>query len=166
MKPEKGMQNLLLISALAGLFLLAIVFDIITRILTDRNSQMGGLDTTLVWMYPLLEMLWVLASLGLVWLMISSGFYSRWVSVIYLVVGLIILYTNPILFVTELPDSLYVVVQYLFPGTMLIQAGGTFAAIGILSMWFWKSPGDDSAEVELENLEATTDAHESKEIQQ
>jgi hypothetical protein len=33
-------------------------------------------------------------------------------------------------------------------------------------MWFWKSPGDDSEEVELENLEATTDAHESKEIQQ
>jgi hypothetical protein len=160
MKPGRGLQNALLLSALAGLFVLAIVFDVITRALTDRNSQLGGLDATLVWMYPLLEMLWVLAALGLVWFMASSGYYSRWVSVIYLVVGLLILYTNPILFVNELPDSLYVVVQYLAPGTMLFQAGGTFAAIGILSLWFWKSSEERVEETIVDQIEEINDSHE------
>jgi hypothetical protein len=147
LKKESPLHNLLLVSGMIGLLVLALILDIVLSGLTERNSQMGGLNVTLVWMYPLVQFIWMLGAIGLAWLMITGGSFSRWVSAIYLIVGLLILYTNPILYVNELPDSLYVVVQYLAPGTMVFQAGGLIAAIGLLSLWFWKAPvtGDSSS---------------------
>lgn len=140
MSESRGLQNLLLVSGVIGLLVLGFVFDLILQALLDRNAQLGTLDTTLVWFYPLLQFLFVAAVVGLVWLMIAGGGYSRWVSVVYLLIGLALLYYNPVLYVNELPDSLYVVVQYLAPGTMLLQAAAAAAAIGLLSLWFWKPP--------------------------
>ncbi|MCC6956933.1 MAG: hypothetical protein IT316_09085, partial [Anaerolineales bacterium] len=113
MSESRGLQNLLLVSGVIGLLVLGFVFDLILQALLDRNAQLGTLDTTLVWFYPLLQFLFVAAVVGLVWLMIAGGGYSRWVSVVYLLIGLALLYYNPVLYVNELPDSLYVVVQYL-----------------------------------------------------
>jgi hypothetical protein len=132
---------------------LAFVFDLVITTLAERNAQLGGLNSTLVWIYPMLQLLWMLGIVGLIWLMVSGGGYSRWVSVVYLLVGLILLYTNPILFVNELPDSWYIVVQYLIPGSLLFQAGGAAAAFGLVSLFFWKG-----GQVEEDHIEEIADA--------
>lgn len=147
MSEGKGLQNMLLVSGLVGLLVLGLVFDLIIRALVERNAQTGMLDVTLVWLFPLLQFLFMAAVVGLVWLMIAGGGYSRWVSVVFLLVGLLVLYTNPILYTNELPDSFYVVVEYLAPGSVLFQAGGAAAAIGLLSLWFWKEPQAEVGEV-------------------
>lgn len=145
MDEGKGLHNLLLMTGAIGLVVLGLVFDLILQALLERNAEIGTLDATLVWIFPLLQFLFIVALVGLVWFMIASGGYSRWVSVIYLLIGLILLYYNPILYTNELPDILYVAVQYLAPGTMLIQAGAAVAAIGLLSLWFWKAPPKEDA---------------------
>jgi len=123
-----------------ALLVLALVLDVLITGLVDRNAQTGALNVPLVWLFSLFQFIWMLGAIGVVWLMISGGGFSRWVSLVYLLIGLIILYTNPILFVNELPDSLYVVVQFVSPGTLVFQAGGVLAAVGLLSLWFWKKP--------------------------
>jgi len=142
MDKGKALNNLLLISGLFGILLLGLVFDLGINGLATRNAETGTLSATLVWMFSLLELLLMVGIVGLIWLAVSGGGFSRWVSVVYLVVGLIILYTNPILYVTEMPDSLYVVVEFLIPGSMLYQAGGFAAAFGLVSLFFWKKEKD------------------------
>ena len=133
-----------------GLLLLAFVFDILLQALVDRNSSQGGLDQLLVWLFPLLQLLWMVGAVGLVWLMISSGGFSRWVSVIYMVVGLVVLYSTSFLFVLTVPESFYVIIQYISPGTFLYQASAAVAAIGLFSLAMWKP----NTPVELEAEEA------------
>lgn len=155
MKESNGIKNLLLVSGLIGLLLLALIFDLVIGALAERNAELGGLDATLVWIFPLLELLFMLGIVGLLWLALSGRGYSRWVSVFYLVVGLLLLYTNPILFVNELPDSLYVLVEYLLPGSLLFQAGGAAAAFGLVTLFFWQGksqePDEEVEEEEPEN---------------
>jgi hypothetical protein len=107
MNESRALKNILLLSGLLGVLVLAFVLDLVITTLAERNAQLGGLDTTLVWIYPMLQLLWMLGIVGLIWLMVSGGGYSRWVSVVFLLVGLLLLYINPILFVNELPDSWY-----------------------------------------------------------
>jgi sulfite exporter TauE/SafE len=146
MDKGKALNNLLLISGLFGILLLGLVFDLGINSLATRNAETGTMSATLIWMFSLLELLLMVGIVGLTWLAVSSGGFSRWVSVVYLVVGLIVLYTNPVLYVTEMPDSLYVVVEFLIPGSMLYQAGGFAAAFGLVSLFFWKSAKEDSTE--------------------
>jgi hypothetical protein len=80
--------------------------------------------------------------------MVSSGGFSRWVSVIYMVVGLLILYSTSFLFVLPVPESYYGLIEYLSPGTFLYQASGAVAAIGIFSLAMWKPAKPVEAEVE------------------
>jgi len=150
MENSRSLQNLLLLSGMFGLLALGLVFDLILQGLVERNAQLGTLDTTLVWIFPLLQFLFMAAAIGLAWLMIAGGGYSRWISVACLLVGLVILYINPVLYTNELPDSLYVVVEYVSPGKMLFQAGGAATAIGLLSLWFWKPGAANAAEEEEE----------------
>lgn len=147
MTGNKFLQNSLLLGGMIGLILLGFIFDLLINSLVERNSQTGGLEVTLVWLFPLMQFLWMVALVGLIWLMIRGGGYSRMISVLYIGVGLLILYTNPILFVNELPDSFYVVVQYLNPGSLLFQSGGAIAAIGLLSLWFWKEADDTEGDL-------------------
>jgi uncharacterized membrane protein len=140
MSENKALHNILLLTGMVALVLLSLLFDLAITALAEQNAQGGGLEVTLVWLFPLMELIWMLAVVGLVWFFANGGGYSRWISMIYLIVGIFFLYTNPVLFVNELPDSWYVLVQYLSPGTLLFQAGGALAAIGLLSLWFWKKP--------------------------
>ncbi len=135
---EKSFNNALLIGGMFGMLLLAFVFDILLQALVARNSTQGGLDQLLVWLFPLLQLLWMVAAIGLVWSMASSGTYSRLVSVVYLVFGLLVLYSTSFLFVLPVPESFYVIIQYLSPGTFLYQASGAVAGIGIFSLAMWK----------------------------
>jgi hypothetical protein len=135
---EKSLNTALLIGGMIGILLLAFAFDLILQVLVNRNSTQGGLDQMLVWLFPLLQLLWAVAAIGLVWLMISRGGYSRLVSAIYLVFGLLVLYSTSFLFVLPVPESFYVIIQYLSPGTTLYQASGAVAAIGLFSLAMWK----------------------------
>jgi hypothetical protein len=139
MEKGKNLTNLLLISGLIAILLLGLIFDLIVNGLASRNAETGILSATLIWMFSLLELLLMVGIVGLTWLAVSSGGFNRWVSLVYLVVGLLVIYTNPILYVSEMPDSLYVVVEFLIPGSMLYQAGGFAAAFGLVSLFFWKS---------------------------
>jgi hypothetical protein len=138
MSESKLNINLLMISGLIGIFLLALIFDLIIGGLVNRNAALGGIDTTLVWIFPLLQMLLMVALIGLLWLVVSTGGFSRFTCLVFLLVGLFLLYANPILYTNELPDSWYVVVQYLSPYSLLTQVGGAAAAFGLVTLFFWK----------------------------
>jgi hypothetical protein len=147
---EKSLRGLLLVGAMLGMMLLAFVFDLLLQVLVERNSSQGGMDQLLVWLFPLLQLLWMVGAIGLVWLMISGGGFSRLISVIYLVFGLLVLYSTSFLFVLPAPDSFYVVIQYLSPGTFLYQASGAVAAIGLFSLAMWKPAKPVEAETEAD----------------
>jgi hypothetical protein len=145
---EKSLNLALLTSAMIGMLVLAFVFDILLQALVERNASQGGLDQLLVWLFPLLQLLWMVAAIALVWLMVSSDGFSRWVSVIYMVFGLLILYSTSFLFILPVPENYYGLIEYLSPGTFLYQASGAVAAIGIFSLAMWKPAKPVEAEVE------------------
>jgi len=160
---EKSLKLGLLIGAMLGVLALAFVFDILLQSLVERNSTQGGLDQLLVWLFPLLELLWILGAVGLVWLMVSSGGFSRWASVIYMGVGLLLLYTNSLLFVLPIPESLYILVLYLSPDKFLYQASGAVAAIGLVSLAMWKPGAPVETEMEADQEEESGPACEAEE---
>ena len=127
----------LLISGLAGLLILAFLFDIVRRKMLD-NAQSTFDAQRLAFLQPLMALLLMVAVLGLIWVAISSPGYSRWVSVVYLVVGLFLLYALALLTVLPLPDPVYVLVLYLAPENYLYQLGAAVAAFGLISLFFWK----------------------------
>jgi hypothetical protein len=147
---EKSLRLALLVGAMLGLMVLAFVFDILLQALVERNSSQGGLDQLLVWLFPLLQLLWMVGAVGLVWWMVTGGGFSRWVSIIYMVVGLVVLYSTSFLFVLTLPDSFYGLIQYLSPGTFLYQASAAVAAIGIFSLAMWKPVTPVEGELEAD----------------
>jgi hypothetical protein len=149
---EKSLNLALLTGAMVGMLLLAFGFDMLMQALVVRNSTQGGLDQWLVWLFPLCQLLWMVGAVGLVWLMVSRGGFSWLVSVIYLVIGLLILYSTSLIFVLPVPESTYVIIQYLSPGTFLYQASGAVAAIGIFSLAMWKpaKPVEEEAEAAQE----------------
>jgi hypothetical protein len=138
---DKGMtrriNDLLLAGGLAGLLVLAILLDF------GRNALLAGAESAsgqqrLFFLLPLMQLLLMLAALGLIWLCLSSVGYSRWVSVVYLVVGLLLLYALGLLSALPFPDWMYNLVLYLTPESYLFQAGGAAAALGLISLFFWK----------------------------
>ncbi len=135
---ENTLRLALLVGAMLGMLILAFVFDILLQALVERNSSQGGLDQLLVWLFPLLQLLWMVGAVGLVWWMVTGGGFSRWVSVIYMAVGLVVLYSTSFMFVLTLPESFYAIIQYLSPGTFLYQASAAVAAIGLFSLAMWK----------------------------
>jgi hypothetical protein len=161
---EKTLRIALLVGAMFGMMILAFVFDILLQALVERNSSQGGLDQLLVWLFPLLQLLWMVGAVGLVWWMVSSGGFSRWVSVIYLVVGLVVLYSTSFLFVLSVPESFYGLIQYLSPGTFLYQASAAVAALGLFSLAMWKPsvPVEGEAEADQEAESSPVDEAEEE----
>ena len=131
------MNDWLLLSGLIGLVVLAILMDILRRAMIDRVESLGD-EQRLLFLLPLMQLLLMLAVLGLIWVAHSGAGYSRWVSVIYLVVGLLLLYTLGLLSALPLPDAIYTIVLYLSLDSFLFQVGGAAAAFGLISLFFWK----------------------------
>jgi hypothetical protein len=131
------MNNLLLISGLIGLLILALLLDIMRRAMLDRVESIGD-EQRMLFLLPLMELMLMLAVLGLIWIAVSTAGYSRWVTVVYLVVGLLILYALGLLSALPLPEAIYVIVLYLSMDSYLFQVGGVAAAFGLLSLFFWK----------------------------
>jgi hypothetical protein len=145
-----------------GVLALAFVLDRILRAQINPDPQLLEINTTVVWLAPLFQLLTMIAALGLIWMMIASGGYSRWVSVIFLVVGLVILYITAIMAVVRFPDPMYILVEYLAVNSYLFQAGGAIAAMGLLSLWFWKEEAEPLAGDEEEGLAASDEAMDGK----
>jgi len=137
-RTSRRLNDLLLLGGLAGLIILAFLLD------TLRNYLLTGAESTssqvkLFFLLPLMQLLMMLAALGLIWFFLSSAGYSRWITIVYLVVGLVLLYTLGILSVLPFPDSFYNVVLYLSLESYLFQSGGAAAALGLISLFFWKA---------------------------
>ena len=134
---SRRLNDLLLLSGLVGLLILAILLDILRRAMLDRAESIGD-QQRMMFLLPLMQLLLMLAVLGLIWVALSNPGYSRWVTVVYLVVGLLLLYLLGLLSALPLPDAIYVIVLYLSLDSYLFQAGGAIAAFGLLSLFFWK----------------------------
>ena len=137
-RTSRRLNDLLLLGGLVGLIILAFLLD------TLRNYLLTGAESTssqvkLFFLLPLMQLLMMLAALGLIWFFLSSAGYSRWITIVYLVVGLVLLYTLGILSVLPFPDSFYNVVLYLSLESYLFQSGGAAAALGLISLFFWKA---------------------------
>ena len=133
----RRMNDLLLLSGLIGLLILAIFLDIMRRVMLDRVESIGD-EQRMLFLLPLMQLLLMLAILGLIWVALSSAGYSRWVTVVYLVVGLLILYALGLLSALPFPDAIYVLALYLSLDSYLFQVGGAIAALGLLSLFFWR----------------------------
>jgi hypothetical protein len=151
MRNNSKLTDLLLISGAPGLILLALLFDTVLRSLV---SQIGGeqlaLNKTIVFLTPLFSLLLMLALVGLIWMMIANRVYGRGVPAAYTILGLALLYAAAILFVTPAPDSWYVLMIYLAPDTLSFQASAAVAALGLVTLWFWREPEDSQAQLKAE----------------
>jgi hypothetical protein len=152
---SRRLNDFLLAGGLAGLVILALLLDAV------RNALVSGADSVtdqqrLLFLLPLMQLLLMLAALGLIWLCVSRAGYSRWVSALYLIVGLALLYALAFLAVLPFPDWMYNLLLYLSPESYLFQVGAAAAALGLISLFFWKEeqvdlPGEvtpDKAEIE------------------
>ena len=134
---SRRLNDLLLLSGLVGLLILAILLDILRRAMLDRAESIGD-QQRMMFLLPLMQLLLMLAVLGLIWVALSSAGYSRWVTVVYLVVGSLLLYVLGLLSALPLPEAIYIIVLYLSLDSYLFQVGGAVAAFGLLSLFFWK----------------------------
>lgn len=154
------LNNLLLTGGLAGLLILAFLMDAAANFLIS-GAESAGDQQRLFFLLPLMQLLLMLSALGLIWLCLSSAGYSRWVSVVYLVVGLVLLYALGVLSALSFPDWTYNLALYLTPDSYLFQAGGAAAALGLISLFFWKSSSAEENAGALETPEATTSGDQS-----
>jgi hypothetical protein len=136
-KTSRRFNDLLLFSGLIGLLILSILLDILRRAMLDRAESIGD-QQRVMFLLPLMQLLFMLAVVGLIWVALSSGGYSRWITIVYLIVGLLLLYLLGLLSALPLPDAIYIIVLYLSLDSYLFQAGGAIAAFGLLSLFFWK----------------------------
>ena len=141
----RRLNDLLLTGGLAGLMILAFLLDAVRRSLV-AGIQTAGDEQRLLFLFPLMQLLLMLAILGLIWTALSSAGYSRWVTVVYLVVGLLLLYALAFLAVLPFPEPVYNLVLYLSLDSYLFQVGGAVAALGLISLFFWK---EDKATPEI-----------------
>lgn len=145
---SRRLNDLLLVSRLAGLLVLAFLMDSLRRVLLD-GAESAADAQRLAFLLPLMQILLMLAVLGLIWVCLSSAGYSRWVTVVYLVVGLSLLYALGLLSALPFPEALYVLVLYLSPDSYLFQVGGATAALGLISLFFWKEQKPEITEAEI-----------------
>jgi len=148
----KSNNQVLLIGVLIGVLVLAFIFDLLIKLLMNGDAILGGTDSFLIWLFPLMQLLLMVGGVGVVWLMVARGGYSRLTSIIYLVVGLFILYCSSVLYILPVPESVYVVFDYLSPGSFLYQASSVAAAVGVFSLAMWK-PAESHAGMEAQAVQ-------------
>lgn len=151
MKSNSKLTDLVLISGAPGLILLALLFDTVLRSLASQiGSDQLALNKTIVFLTPLFSLLLMLALVGVIWMMIANRSYGRGVPAVYTILGLALLYAAAILFITPAPDSWYVLMVYLAPDTLSFQAAAAVAALGLVTLWFWRAPEESQTQVEAE----------------
>ncbi|MFM8321856.1 MAG: hypothetical protein ACKOC5_13165 [Chloroflexota bacterium] len=131
---EQKVNRLLLISAVPGVLLLALVFYGIAIVLQVQNMNGAGMEGVLVLALPLLELALLALALGLVLYLFRSAGQDRVVSAVMAGAGLLVLFASPLLYYLPVPDVLLMAVQFLGPDSYLVHAAGVLAAGGLLSL--------------------------------
>lgn len=143
-RSARRLNDLLLVGGLVALLILAFLLDALRNFLVS-DVQTAGDQQRLYFLLPLMQLLLMLAALGLIWLGLSSAGYSRWVPFVYLLVGLLLLYALGLLSALPFPDWMYNLVLYLSNESYLFQAGGAAAALGLITLFFWKEENPQAA---------------------
>jgi hypothetical protein len=143
MANQKMLSRLLLLSGLVALLVMSLLFDIGASALQIKNSEGAGLEPLLVVLFPVFEVIVVLGGLGLFWYLFSSPEADKLAGWIYTVVGMLVVFFAPLLFFLPVPMTFYALVQFVAPGSFLIQAGALLGVGGALSLMLKKG---DSAE--------------------
>lgn len=131
MKNESGLSRVLLISGLFALPLMSLLFDIVLQGLQIRNSEGAGLEGVLVPLFPIFALVVVLVGLGLGRFLADGG---RGISIVYAIVGLVLLFATPLIYFLPVPEGFYALIPYVQPGTSLFLAGAMLAGIGIIHL--------------------------------
>lgn len=131
---EKTTSQILLISAIPAILLMAFLFDLAVVALAEQNAAGAGWEPVLIILYPLFELVIVLGVLGLFWYLFRTEPRSQGISITLLVIGFIVLFSTPLLFFLPFPVSWMALVDFLSPGTYMFQAGAMMGGVGLLSL--------------------------------
>jgi hypothetical protein len=142
MTNEKLLTRILLISGMVGLLVIGLIFDIILTAIQVQNTSGAGYEPLLVVLFPVFSLVLVMGALGLFWYQFSSGERSRLVSIVFAVVGLLVMFATPVLFFLPVPMSVYAVVEFIQPYSYLYIASSLVAGCGVFSLLLKKSAGD------------------------
>jgi hypothetical protein len=140
--------NIALVVGLFAFLYITRTFDKITRIIPTYDIQGSPYFEILRWFYPLASLFISMVALSLFWLMKNRLHHEKWVEVVYLLVGLFIVFSYNIANLKVLQPLL---TQYMFgspvPLGILLQdtfwvntyshmAGNLAAAMGLLLLVF------------------------------
>ncbi len=143
MSTEKLLPRLLLISGMVGLLVIAFIFDFILSAVQVQNTSGAGYEPLLVVLFPVFALAIVLGALGLFWYLFSSSDHGRLPGILFSVVGLLVLFSTPLLFYLPVPMSIYAIVQYVQPYSYVFLSSALISGIGLLSL-FLKKPAAES----------------------
>lgn len=139
MNKNSPLSDIFLSAGSIGLLILGLLFQSIIQVMTPAEGEAISAAVPVIFLTPLFELLLMCAVVAIIWAMRSSS-YGRIVPAVYLIIGLLVLYSNALLTVLPLPESLYVLTFYAASNTMVFHAAGAVAALGLLSLWYWKAP--------------------------
>jgi len=139
---EKTTSNVLLISVIPAILLMAFLFDFAVMALAQQNAGGAGWEPLLVVLYPLFELLIVCGVLGLFWYLFRTEPRSRGISILLAAIGFVVLFSTPLLFYLPVPTSWLGAVDFLSPGTFLFHAGALMGGVGLLSLVIKDKPAE------------------------
>ncbi|CAG0926879.1 hypothetical protein TFLX_00244 [Thermoflexales bacterium] len=132
MAPRPRSTQLISLIGLISVLLLAFGLDRAILFLREENSRTFTLGDILLWAYPLANWVLAICVLMLFWIVVVSGERSKFVAMVFLVVGLPMLFV-PLIYFTPAFAGLNLI-DYLLPDKLLYHAGGFIAAIGLLRL--------------------------------
>jgi hypothetical protein len=131
---EKRLTRVLILSGLLGFLVLSFLFDFAANIIEMQAIQGAGFQPLLVVLLPVFQLLVVLGGLGLFRYLITSPERNRLESWIFAVVGLLLVFFEPLLFFLPIPITYYALAQFVSPGTYLFLAGSLIGMIGVINL--------------------------------
>jgi hypothetical protein len=134
MDSGKLLPRLLLLSSLVALLALSFIFDFIASRLEIISIEGGGSQSVLVILLPIFQLVLVLGGLALFWYLITSPRRNRLESWIFMLVGLLLVFTEALLFFLPVPMSYYALAQLLAPGTFLFLGASLVCVAGALNL--------------------------------
>ena len=157
MNNQRVLSLILALSGMIGVLFLAFFSDQVLMFMLLGDSQSTGISPLLVWLYPVLELVWMLAGLALFWYVVNLKAWNHLVSAIFLVIGLLIVFTGAFIFMLPVPEQVYMLMEFVSPSAYLYHAGALVTVTGIMGFWFAKKGGLDSADAGEDEGEVETE---------
>lgn len=141
---NKSLTRLLLLSGLVALLVMGLLFDLGATVMSIRNTEGLGLEPWMAVLFPLAGLILVTGGLWLFWRLVSSPEQDRLVGWIYAIVGLLLVFTTPLLFFLPAPMSVYALVQFVSPGSFLFQVAAILGMAGVFSLVLKRPVADEA----------------------